>query len=261
MTDLFAGSKPIIAALHLPDFRLNRDRSQAWYEEYAIANARVFAEAAVPWIKLQDQTRTTGPAGSETVARMAALARLIRAEFPNLGLGIIIEAHDPTAAVTVAQASGASFVRLKVFVGSAIGAEGTRQALGAETVAYRAALRADSVAILADVHDRTVLPLSDEDQPTAAGWALKAGADGLVITGSNFADSIARIDAVRAEGIRRPILVGGGVTAENVAEALATADGAVISSALMRKGASPADLIRWDADLCRRFIDAARGAQ
>ncbi|MEM1340789.1 MAG: BtpA/SgcQ family protein [Pseudomonadota bacterium] len=261
MTEFFAGSKPVIAALHLPDFRLNRDLSPAWYEDYALANARVFAEAGVPWVKLQDQTRTSGLAGSETIARMAALARLIRAEFPRLGLGIIIEAHDPTAAVTVAQASGASFVRLKVFVGSAVGAEGTRQALGAEAVAHRAALHADSVAILADVHDRTVRPLSNEDQPTAAVWAVKTGADGLVVTGSNFADSLARVDAVRANGTHRPLLIGGAVTEENVAQALAIADGVVVSSALMRTETKADDLVRWDANLCCRFMDAVGGAQ
>ncbi len=260
MTALFAGSKPIIAALHLPDFQLNRDRSQAWFEDYALANARVFAEAGIPWIKLQDQTRSTGRATPETVARMAALARLIRAEFPTINLGIIVEAHDPTAAVTIAQASGAAFVRLKVFVGSAVGAEGTRNALGADAVAHRAALQATGVAILADVHDRTVRPLSDEDQPTAAGWAVKAGADGLVITGSCFSDSLDRIEAVRARGIRHPVLIGGGVTAENVAEALAKTDGAVVSSALMRTGVGPDDLVRWNADLCRRFMDAAGAA-
>ncbi|MEM8959786.1 MAG: BtpA/SgcQ family protein, partial [Pseudomonadota bacterium] len=176
-------------------------------------------------------------------------------------LGIIIEAHDPTAAVTESEASGASFVRLKDFVGSAVGAEGTRQALGAEAVAHRAALRADSVVILADVHDRTVRPLSNEDQPTAAGWAVKTGADGLVITGSNFADSLAQVDAVRANSIHRPLLIGGGVTEHNVAQALASADGVVVSSALMREGTSADDLIRWDADFCRRFMDAAGGAQ
>jgi predicted TIM-barrel enzyme len=257
MTPLLDGPKPLIAALHLPDFRLNRHRSQAWFEDYALANARVFAEAGLPWVKLQDQTRATGPAAPETVARLAALARLIRAELPALGLGVIVEAHDPEAAITVAHAAGAGFVRLKVFVGSAVGADGTRHALGAEAVAHRAALRAQGVAILADVHDRTVRPLSDEDQPTAAGWASKVGADGLVITGASFEDSLARIEAVRAAGVRRPVLIGGGVTEANVARALRVADGAIVSSALMRRDAGPDDLLRWDADLCRRLVDAA----
>lgn len=256
--NLFAAATPVIAALHLPDFALSRHRSLAWYEDYTIANARVFAEAGVPFVKLQDQTRTQGSATAETLTRMAALARLIRAEFPAMGLGIIVEAHDPVAALSIAHASGADFVRLKVFVGGAMTSEGPRHALGAAAVAYRASLAAANIALLADVHDRTARPLSDEPQPFAAHWAAKVGADGLVITGSDFADTLDRIEAVRAKLPDKPILIGGGVTSENVGAALAAASGVVVSSALMRRSAGEDELIQWDAELCNRFMDAAR---
>jgi len=255
---LFQTSPAVIAALHLPDFALTRHRSVAWFEDYALLNARVFAEAGVPWIKLQDQTRTSGPAAPETLARMAALGRLIRREFPQLGLGIIVEAHDPEAALAVAHATGAGFVRLKVFVGGAMTAEGPKHALGATAVAYRAQIGAAGVAILADVHDRTARPLSDESQPFAADWAARVGADGLIVTGSSFADTLARIAAVRQTVPDRPLLIGGGVTGANVTEALAASDGVIVSTALMRKGAGEDDPLRWDIDLCRRFMDAAR---
>lgn len=256
--NIFTHRTPVIAALHLPDFALSRHRSVAWFEDYTIANARVFAEAGVPFVKLQDQTRTTGPATPETVARMAALARLIRSELPALGVGIIVEAHDPVAGLAIAQASGADFVRLKVFVGGAMTSEGPRHALGADAVAYRAALAAPGIALLADVHDRTARPLSDEPQPFAAHWAAKVGADGLIITGSDFADTLDQIEAVRAKLPDHPVLIGGGVTAENVGTALKAASGVIVSSALMRRTARADDLVHWDAALCNRFMDAAR---
>jgi predicted TIM-barrel enzyme len=256
---LFQTGPLVIAALHLPDFARNRHRSPAWLEDYALTNARIFAQAGVPWIKLQDQTRTDGPAAPDTLALMAALGRMIRAEFPGLGLGIIIEAHDPTAALSVAHAAGAGFVRLKVFVGGAMTAGGPRHALAPRAVAHRATLGRPDIAILADVHDRTCVPLSTESQPIAADWAARSGADGLVITGASFDDTLARIAEVRAHGVRRPVLIGGGVTEGNVARALAAAQGVVVSTALMRKGAGPDDLVHWDADLCARFMDAARG--
>lgn len=255
---LFDDAPPVIAALHLPDFTLSRRRPMAWFEDYAVANARIFAAAGVPWLKLQDQTRTSDPAAPDTLAMMAALGRLIRAEVPGIGLGIIIEAHDPVAALAVAHAAGAGFVRLKIFVGGAMTAQGPRHALGASTVAYRASLGRDDIAILADVHDRTAMPLSGESQPFAADWAAKTGADGLIVTGSSFPDTLTRIAAVRAAGVRRPILIGGGVTADNVAEALAASDGVIVSTALMRRDAAEDDLVRWDHDLCARFMDAAR---
>lgn len=255
---LFDAAKPVIAALHLPDFALNRHLPVAWYEDYALSNARVFARAGIPWIKLQDQTRTSGPAAPDTLSMMAALARLIRREVPEVRLGIIIEAHDASAALSVAHASGADFVRLKVFVGGAMTAQGPRGGLNAEAVAHRAALRRSDIALLADVHDRTAMPMSGESQVFAANWAAKSGADGLVITGSSFPDTLARIEAVRAQGLKQPVLIGGGVTKDNVAQALAGSDGVVVSSALMRRDAAPDDLVRWDAGLCQRFMDAAR---
>lgn len=258
---LFEGTGPlVIGALHLPDFALSRHRSVAWYEDYAVANARAFAGGGIPFLKLQDQTRTSGTATPETVARLAALARLVRAEVPGIGLGIIVEAHDPVAPVVVAHAAGADFVRLKVFVGGAMGAQGPRHALGAEAISMRAALGASDVAIVADVHDRTVRPLSDESQPEAARWAVGTGADALVVTGSSFPDTLTRIGAVREAGVTRPVLIGGGVTEANVVEALRASDGVVVSTALMRSDAGEDDVLRWDADRCRRLMDAARGS-
>ncbi|WP_108661305.1 BtpA/SgcQ family protein [Acuticoccus kandeliae] len=257
---IFASRPLVIAALHLPDFALSRHRSMAWYEDYAVANARVFAEAGIPWLKLQDQTRTDGLATSDTLAMTAAIARALKAEVPEIGMGIIVEAHDPAAAISVAHAAQADFVRLKVFVGGAMTAQGPRYGLGAAAVAHRTALGRPDIAILADVHDRTAVPLSSESQPFAAEWAAKTGADGLIITGSSFPDTLARIEAVRAAGIGRPLLIGGGVTAGNVGEALGASQGVIVSSALMRRDAGEDDLVRWDLDLSRRFMDAARAA-
>jgi predicted TIM-barrel enzyme len=257
---LFENGPPVIGALHLPDFAMSRHRPMGWFEEYALANARVFAEAGVPWIKLQDQTRTSGPAAPETLAMMAALGRLIRAEFQQLGLGIIVDAHDPTAALSIAHASGAGFVRLKVFVGGAMTAEGPRYGLNAAAVAYRAALGRPDIAILADVHDRTARPLSDETQSFAAKWAVEAGADGLIVTGSHFSDTLSRIATVREALPSQPILIGGGVSEENVAAALAASDGVIVSSALMRRDIADDDLVKWDTERCLRFMDAVGAA-
>lgn len=256
--ELFTSAPLVIAALHLPD-PVVAPRSQAWLEDYVLANARVFAEAGVPAIKLQDQTRAAGGATAQTVARMAALGRLIRAEVPAIRLGIILQAHDAEAPLAVAEAAGACFVRLKVYVASVVGAEGPKHALAVAARAYRVA-QAPGVAILADVFDRTTVPLAPIEPERAALWAESLGADGLVLTGADFADSLARIRAARGAGVRVPILLGGGVTEENVAEALRDAQGVVVSSSLMRRGAGPEELLRWDADRTHRLMDRARAS-
>ena len=130
--NLFDHPRPVIAVLHLPDFTLNRHLPVALYEEYALATAWVVAETGIPWIKLQEQAKTSGPIAPDTLALMADLRLLIRAELPQLGLGIIIKAHDPVAALSVAHAAGVDFVRLNVLVGCAMTAHGARNGLVAE---------------------------------------------------------------------------------------------------------------------------------
>jgi uncharacterized protein len=253
---VFATHPLVIAALHLPPF--GSRHGMAWLEDYVATNARVFAEAGVPYVKLQDQTRESGPMRPGPLAATAALARFLRRETPGIGLGLIVEAHDAQAGLAIAHAAGADFVRIKVFVGGMMTAQGLRQGIGAEALAFRHALGRDDIAILADVHDRTAVPLAGETPEMAAEWAQKTGADGLIVTGASFDDTLTRIARARASGVRRPILIGGSVTEGNVGAALAAAEGVIVSSSLMRKEAADTDVLRWDRDLTRRFMDAAR---
>jgi len=256
---VFAADPLVIAALHLPPF--DARHGMAWLEDYVASNARVFAAAGVPYIKLQDQTRETSLMQPGPLAVTAALARFVRREVPQVGLGVIVEAHDPKAALAIADAAGGDFVRIKVFVGGMMTAQGPRYGIGAEALAFRETLGGGRIAILADVHDRTAVPIGGESQELAAEWAQKTGADGLIITGSSFDDTLARIGRLRAAAIKRPILIGGGVNEENVAAALRASQGIVVSTSLMRKDAGPSDVLRWDIDLTRRLMDAARAGR
>jgi membrane complex biogenesis BtpA family protein len=247
-------SRPlIIAALHLPDFRATA-RPMPELEDYLLTNLRAFADGGVRAVMIQDQTLEAGAATIETVATMSSLVRLARREFPAVALGVIVQAHDAEAPLAIAHAAGASFVRLKVFVGGAMTAGGARDALGVRAVNARRALGRPDIAILADVHDRTAVPLGDVDLGRACQWAQGLGADALILAGADFGESCARVATARAAGIKRPILIGGGVDSGNVGAALRCADGAIVSTALMRAGAGAP---RWDPELIRRFMDAA----
>ena len=247
----------LIASLHLPDLALARHTTMAELEDYVLSNAAVFVEGGIPAIMLQDMTRVPDKASAEVLAIMGALGRGLRLEFPDLVLGIIMRAHDPAAALAVAHAVGASFVRIKVYVGGVMSAEGPRDGLAVEARAYRHQLRRDDIAILADVHDRMSVPRSSETHETSALWAQQLGADGLIVTGADFDDTIGRVRATRAAGVRIPILIGGGVTDANVAAALGVADGAIVSTSLMRPGVAPTDVARWDVGRCRALMDKA----
>jgi predicted TIM-barrel enzyme len=252
---ILSGFPRVIAALQFPPFDAGDHRPMAWYEDYLLANAHVFVDAGIKAIKIQDETKQPGGASARTVARMAALGAAFRREFPDITLGVIVQAHDAIAPFAIAEAAKADFVRLKVFIGAAVNAEGVRNALGVEAAAYRDLIGRQNIKILADVHDRTAHPLAPVPHATAALWAQGMGADMLVITGDSFPDTLGRIRAARDAGVTRPIVIGGGVTAENVAQALASADAVIVSTALRRQGAAT-DIVQWDRDATDRFMQA-----
>lgn len=246
----------VIGALHLPDLSVNRDLTLPQLEDFALQNAEAFVAGGMRRIMLQDQTRQSGPAVPETIALTASIGRSLKRAFPQISLGIIVQAHDAEAPLAIARASGADFVRLKVFVGAAMTFEGARDPLAVRAVTYRHHLRAGDIAIMADVFDRTSRPLIDVDPAEAAVAAQKYGADALVLTGSSFADSMARVTAARQAGVTRPILIGGSVDQGNIVQALAVADGAIVSTSLMsRQGGLSA---RWDRDLIARLMETLR---
>jgi uncharacterized protein len=245
----------VIAALHLPRLLLGDTVSRARLEDYTIKNMEQFVKGGIPGVILQDKSVSHAEARPETIAIMSALGRLVRYEFPNTELGIIIEANDPVAPLAVAQACGASFVRIKVFAGAMLKSSGLQQAVGAQATNYRNSIGSNHIKILADVHDRTGYPLLDVPITVAAQWVLNAGADALILTGSSFDESISYLQNVRSKGITKPLIMGGSATAENVHIVLKYADSVIVSSSLKRENGNNNDLLQWDIEKIKHFME------
>ena len=254
---LFSKKPLVIAALHLPPLYSRNDYPIARLEDYVLKNVEVFVKGGIPAVKLQDETMSDSNARPETIAVMSALGSLIRHEFPSVHLGIIIEAHDAIAPIAVAHACDASFVRIKVFVGAMLKSSGIQNGCGITAVDYRNKLGSEKIQILADIHDRTGFPMIDVSIEKISKWAVNTGADGIILTGMDYDQSITYIKDVRASGVRRPILMGGSVTVENVSEVLSIADGVIVSSSLKKDRTEAGDVIKWDLDKVRRFMDVA----
>lgn len=254
---LFQHKPLVIAALHLPSLLPRNDYPVQKLQTYVLKNVEVFVKGGIPAVKLQDETMSPSAASPETIALMSSLGGLIRHEFPSLKLGIIIEAHDPIAPIAVAHACDASFVRIKVFVGAMLKSPGILNGCGIEAVSYRNKIGVEKVQILADVHDRTGFPMLDMPIDRVAKWAVQTGADGIILTGNTLEESISMIKHVKASGVKKPILMGGGATAENVSSVLSVSDGVIVSRALMKDSVAEDEIVKWDLDKVRRFMDEA----
>ena len=256
----------LIGALHLPAMPGSAQptaRSIADAIAYARRNAALALQNGMDGLYIQDlgdypAARQPQP---HTVARVTAVGCALRQDFPAAVLGVCLMAHGAAGPLAAAQAMDADFVRLKVYVGAMVKAEGVLEACAHEAIQYRAAICADNVRILADVHDRTGVPLAPLPLQEAARQAVTFGrADGLILTGHDFAESKEMAGEVQQAALGVPLCIGGGVTAENVAEALAVADAVIVSTALKRVSSWAADALDsdWDVDKVRAFVAASR---
>lgn len=257
------GRLEVIAALHLPPLPGSRHPSAQPIDAavaHALCNAKKAWCAGVRALYIQD-TADTPLAPSiqpHTVAALSVVGAALRREFPDLTLGVCMMSHGAREPLAVAQAIGAQFVRLKVYVGAMVKAEGILQGCAYEAIQYRAQLEAEDIQILADVYDRTGEPLGRRPLVEEARQAAVFGrADGLILTGLSPDESLQMLGEVRSAGLGVPLLLGGGATAENIGRFAQYADGVIVSTAFKAGGGWTRQglLEEWDEGLIADFME------
>jgi membrane complex biogenesis BtpA family protein len=257
----------VIAALHLPPSPASNQPTSLPMDQivdFALKNTEKAVKAGVPALYIQDLTDlpiapTVQP---HTVAYLSVVGAAIRREFPELALGICMMAHGAREPIAVAQAVGAQFVRIKVYTGVMIKAEGILQGCAYDAITYRKTINAEDIAILADVYDRTGQPLGEMPLVEAARWAsVYCQANGLIITGLSFPESMEMLQEVQKAKLDTPIFLGGGAKEENIKEALRFCDGVIVSSSFkpIDRWTKKSILAEWDYDRIARFMQAVNG--
>jgi membrane complex biogenesis BtpA family protein len=180
---------------------------------------------------------TKGSVGPETVAAMTAAGRAVR-EAVKLPLGFNVLRNDPRAGLALCAACGGTFIRVNVHTGAMLTDQGLIEGNACETLRYRRQV-CPGAQILADVHVKHAVPLGHWDIAISARDAVARGlADALIIsgTGTGVAAERADLERVRAACPAAKILLGSGVTVENVHEYLPLADGFIVGTSLKRGG-------------------------
>jgi len=175
----------------------------------------------------------------ETVAMMAVVLRsvVLAASVP---VGVNVLRNDGLAAMSIAAATGASFIRINVFAGVAFTDQGIVEGQARELHALRRDLGAD-VQILADVHVKHAAHLTRLEE--AAVDTERNHPDALVVSGigTGYDTSPEDLGTVK-RAAALPVFIGSGVRADSVA-AYRNADGFIVGTALKECGAveSPVD--------------------
>jgi hypothetical protein len=258
----------VVGMVHLPplpgapgyDAEAGRERIRS----RAVSDARTLAAGgcdAVVVENLGDVPFYPDSVPTHVVASMTDVVGRV-ADAVDCPVGVNVLRNDAAAALSVASATGASFVRVNVHAGARVTDQGVVEGRAHETIRLRSRLDAD-VAVLADVAVKHSAALGERRSlvESVDDVVTRGLADAVVVSGRGTGHAVDEDRLVRAaEACARhdaPLFVGSGVTAETVGDCLAHADGVVVGTALKVDGetTNPVDEAR-----VRAVVAAARGA-
>lgn len=200
--------------------------------------------------------KTTVPA--ITVSAMTACAMAVRSVTPQLPLGINVLRNDVGSALAIARVVSASCVRVNVHTGARVTDQGIVEGSAAETLRLRRSLGATDVDIWADVdvkHAAAIAPRPIGEE--AKEVHERALADALLITGVATGARVdtAKIEAVRAAGLKCPIYVASGAVEADLPMLSSLVTGVIVGSALREGGVAGRPIEPMRAS---RFAEAFR---
>jgi membrane complex biogenesis BtpA family protein len=242
INSVFGVSRALIGVIHVDALpgTPGSQRQVAEIAEAAAVEARTYSAAGFHGLIIEnthDRLYLRGSVGPEAVAALAVIGVEVR-RAAGLPMGVQILAGANTAAMAVAHASGASFVRVEGYVFAHVADEGLIESSAAELLRYRRAIGAERVRVFADIkkkHSAHAIT-ADVDLAETAKAAEFFLADGVIVSGAATGRPTdpSEVRAV-SEAVEIPTLVGSGVTPENMAY-FATADALIVGSSVKEGG-------------------------
>lgn len=240
---IFRKKHPIIGMIHvlaLPGTPLYKGSVQQIID-VATEEASIYKKAGIDAIMLEnmhDVPYTKIHVGPEISSVMTLVAQIVKKE-TGLTMGIQILAGANQAALAVALASGLEFIRAEGFVFGHVADEGYIDSQAAELLRYRKMIGAESIAVFTDIKKKHSAHsiTADVDLIDTAHAAEFFLSDGVIITGKQTGVSA---DVIELESVKKsvqiPILVGSGVTLENLETYLPLSDAMIVGSYFKEDG-------------------------
>jgi hypothetical protein len=229
--------------------------------ERAATDARHLADAGFEAAIVEnygDVPFTPGRVDPCTVACMTACALGVRRAAPHLALGINVLRNDARAALGIAAATEASFIRINVHTGARITDQGLVQGEAYDTLRRRSELGLGHVRLLCDIAVKHSAPLGDRLLEEEAQDAVERGlADAALLTGSATGRPVRDADVLTMRAaVKVPVLVASGATPDRLS-VMNVAHGVIVGSWLRASGKAgdPVDPAR-----AKQFVEAFRAA-
>ncbi|MGH7186076.1 MAG: BtpA/SgcQ family protein [Pseudomonadota bacterium] len=266
LQDLFAVEKPVIGMVHLwplPGAPGYTGYGMRTVMDHALRDAEALVAGGVDGLMVENMWDLPYFVGHDVkpeaiAAQAVAAAEVVQHHAVPVGINVIHNGGVQCLAIAVA--AGARFIRVCILTGSRLWDTGELDhGCAAELVRKRKELHAGHIQIFADVDKKHSIRFPGLDLETHIEWTEYYGADALIVSGrmTGSAPDVAKVREAR-QYATRPILIGSGSTAQNVAAFLEYAGGIIVGSSLKVDGV-PENPV--DGKRVRQFMDAVRAAR
>jgi membrane complex biogenesis BtpA family protein len=208
--------------------------------ETAVEDARVLTDAGFPALMVEnfgDAPFFSESVPAETIAAMAIAVSGIAETGATIGVNVL--RNDAAAALGIAAATGAAFIRVNVLTGIMYTDQGPITGKAAELSRAQSRLAPD-VEIWADVLVKhAVAPSGTDIRQVALDTIERGGADALIVSGAGTGgeldlDQAAAVRDAIPDGTR--LVAGSGVTTENLDRLLSVVDTFLVGSSIKADG-------------------------
>ncbi len=266
LEEMFGVPKPIIGMVHLlplPGAPGYTGYGMEAIIEAALRDAEALVTGGVDAVMVENMWDLPYYVGAdvppEEMTAQAVAARAVM-EAVDVPVGINVVHNGGRVTLSIAMAAGADFIRVCLLTGAQIWDTGEfDHGCAAELLRARKALHAEHIKLFADVDKKHSVRFPGLDLATHIEWTEFYRADALIVSG-RMTGAAPELDKVRRarELATRPILMGSGTNADNVAGFLRYADGAIVGSSLKIDGVmeNPVDVER-----VKRYVAVVRAVR
>lgn len=230
---VFSAKRPILGMVHVPPLpgSPNYSGSMGAVIDHALRDADILVSNGVNALiveNLGDYPYYPFTIEPETVASITKVALEIRRRH-SIPMGINILRNSWKAALAVAMAVDAQFIRLNILTDTMVTDQGIINGAAHLALRYRKMIGAENVLVFSDIYSKHAGPLVRRDLATVAHEMVERGmADAVIVSGaeSAVAPDRERIRLVRAAVPETPVILGSGIGLATW-ESVADADGSV----------------------------------
>jgi len=236
-------NKPVIGVIHVDALP-----GTPWYKgnvktiiNKAIKETKVYQNSGVDAIiieNMHDVPYLKKTAGHEISTLMSVIGYEIK-NSAGLQCGIQILAGANKQALAAANSAGLDFIRAEGFVFAHVADEGIMESDAGELLRYRKQIGADNILIFTDIKKKhsshsITSDVSIAETAKAAEFFLS---DGIIVTGPSTGEE-ANVDELKSvrESTLLAIMIGSGITSDNIENFYELADGFIVGSYFKKDG-------------------------